>query len=396
MSSRTLRIGGFVALATVLLSGCGKHPLDTFDTDGEKAELIADLFYPVLGVAIFVFIVVQSAIVYMVVKYRAPAPGPDDEVRPGGYPDDEYPGQNHGNTRLEILWTIVPTVMLAAISVFTLVSLFDLDDVEASEESLAITVVGQQWWWEFQYHLDGDTESPPDFVTANEMVIPVEVDVPLLITSRDVIHSYWIPRLNGKRDGVPGREHPWVIQANEVGRFAGQCTEFCGLSHAYMRMWTEAVSAADFDVWVENQLRTQPVLVEGDVGYDGQQLFAGNCQSCHVITGVTQRDRDGDGTPEVDTWDLYQGTDKYVDPAILTAGAAPNLTHFMTRQTFAGSFFDLYDADGDLNRAQLEAWIRNAPAEKPNNWENQQGMTPFTGLTADQVDDLVEYLTTLR
>ena len=396
MSRRFARLVGLTALAVVVLSGCGKHPLDTFDTDGTKAEDITSLFYPVLGVAIFVFIVIQAALVYMMIKYRTPKPGPDDDVRPGGYTDDDFPAQTHGNIRLEILWTIIPTALLAVIAVFTLVTLFDLDDVEAGEEQLAVTVVGHQWWWEFQYHLDGNTDSAPDFVTANEMVIPVGVDIPLVITSRDVIHSYWIPRLNGKRDAVPGRNHPWVIQAKEVGRFAGQCTEFCGLSHAYMRMWTEAVSADDFDAWVEGQLQTQPLLAEGDPGYDGQQLFIGNCQSCHVIVGVSERDRDGDGTVETDSWDLYLGADTYIDTGILTAGAAPNLTHFMSRQTFAGSYFDLYDEDGDLNRAQLEAWIRNAPDEKPNNWENQQGMTPFTGLSATQVDDLVDYLSTLR
>jgi len=304
--------------------------------------------------------------------------------------------QNHGNIRLEILWTVIPGALLAVIAVFTLVTLFDLDEVDAAEDDLVVTVIGQQWWWEFQYHLDGNTETPPDFVTANEMVIPVDTEIPLAVTSRDVIHSYWIPRLNGKKDAVPGRDHPWVIQANETGRFAGQCTEFCGLSHAYMRMWTEAVTAEEFDEWVAGQIAGKTRLVEGDVGFAGQQLFLQNCSSCHVVIGVTERDRDGDGVAEVDSWDLYDGADTYVPADILTAGAAPNLTHLMTRQTYAGSYFDLYDEDGNFNRSGVEAWVRNAPAQKPNDWENQQGMTPFTGLSAEQVDDLVDYLSTLN
>jgi len=276
-------------------------------------------------------------------------------------------------------------------------------------------VIGQQWWWEYQYHLDGDTSTPPDFVTSNELVIPVGQDVALDIKSRDVIHSFWIPKLNGKRDAVPGRSHDWVIQADEPGRFRGQCTEFCGLSHGYMKMVAVALPSAEFAQWRDNQLTpaddptesTEPEVAEG------WKTFSQQCASCHVIVGVTSpADRGGDVNAPADTWDIYGKADSgdagaYLDAETLVAGAAPNLTHLMTRGTFAGSAFDLYLNAGDhipylnladrgtLNRGELEAWIYNAPERKPADAEDLRGMPARTGLSPEDIDNVVAFLETL-
>jgi cytochrome c oxidase subunit 2 len=176
----------------------------------------------------------------------------------------------------------------------------------------------------------------------------------------------------------------------------GQCTEFCGLSHAYMRMFTVAVTPADFDAWVAEQTTDATLLTEGDPNYEGQALFQAQCAECHIIFGVT--DRDGDVANGLDSTDIYVGTpgidERYTDS--LTAGAAPNLTHLMSRETFAGSYFDLYDEDGNVNRAQLEAWVLNAPAEKPNRADNLQGMRAFLNLTPEQLGQIVDYLETLQ
>lgn len=399
-----------IALAVALaLSACAdEHPLDTLTEAGPDAQEINDLFFPVLGVAIVVFFLVQGAIIYLVVRYRArrrAAAAAAYAADPDGddlYGDDEYPEQVHGNLRLELAWTIIPTILLAVISVFTLISLVELNEVSAAEDDLRVTVVGQQWWWEFQYHLDGDTSTPPDIVTANELVMPVRQQVPLEITSRDVIHSFWIPRLNGKRDAVPGRTHPWVIEADEPGRYMGQCTEFCGLSHAYMRMYAVVLEPAEFEEWVQGQLVDAAPLQEGDPGFEGQELFLANCANCHVVNGVTDTNLDGlpDGMAD------YAGLEAIT--SALVAGAAPNLTHVASRTTFAGSIFDLYEdrarripylevaERGDLNRGDLEAWIRNAPERKANDADGARGMTAFPGLTEGDIDELVEYLTTLR
>ena len=406
---RRLRLFVIAAAVALTAAACAdEHPLDTLTDAGPDAQEINDLFFPVLGVAIIVFFMVQGAIIYLAVRYRArrrtasAAAGTDGGEDDDLYGDEEYPEQVHGNLRLELAWTIIPTILLAVISVFTLISLVQLNKVSAAEDDLRVTVVGQQWWWEFQYHLDGDTSTPPDIVTANELVIPVNQQVPLEITSRDVIHSFWIPRLNGKRDAVPGRTHPWVIEAGETGRFMGQCTEFCGLSHAYMRMYTVALSATEWSEWVERQLVEAAPLEPGEPGYEGQEIFLANCANCHVVNGVTDANLD----------DLADGTDDYAGANAITSalvsGAAPNLTHLASRTTFAGSIFDLYEdraeripylevaERGDLNRGDLEAWIRNAPERKANDADGARGMTAFPGLTDGDIDALVEYLTTLR
>ena len=403
---RRLRLVLLAAAVALIVAACAdEHPLDTLTEAGPDAQEINDLFFPVLGVAIVVFFLVQGAVIYLAVRYRvrrkASAAG-DDPDGDDLYGDDEYPEQVHGNLRLELAWTIIPTILLAVISVFTLISLVELNEVSAAEDDLRVTVVGQQWWWEFQYHLDGDTSTPPDIVTANEMVIPVGQQVPLEVTSRDVIHSFWVPRLNGKKDAVPGRTHPWVIEADEPGRYMGQCTEFCGLSHAYMRMYAVVLTQAEWEQWVQGQIADAVPLEPGEAGYEGQELFLANCANCHVVNGVTDVNLDdvADGTKD------YAGANSIT--SALVAGAAPNLTHFASRTTFAGSIFDVYEnraerfpylevADsGRLNRGDLEAWIRNAPERKANDPDGARGMTAFPGLTEGDIDALVEYLITLR
>ena len=405
-----LVIAGSIALIVVAIVVDKDHPLSTLSPVGRHGRDIAELINPIFIVAGVVFFLVQGAVLALWWRYRvAGSESGDGEY--GYYEDEEFPEQTHGNNRLEIAWTIVPTVLLAVISVFTLVALFALDDVKASDEDLVVTVIGQQWWWEYQYHLDGDTDTAPDFVTANELVIPVGVDVALDIKSRDVIHSFWIPKLNGKRDAVPGRSHDWVIQADEPGRFRGQCTEFCGLSHGYMKMVAVALPRAEFAQWRDNQITPADMPEEGTPAGEGWATFSQQCANCHVINGVTSAaNRGGDPESAPDSWDIYgefngphAGT--YTDE--LVAGAAPNLTHLMTRGTFAGSAFDLYLNAGDhipylnladrgtLNRGELEAWIFNAPERKPADAGDLRGMPSRTGLSPDDIDNVVAFLSTL-
>lgn len=424
--SAAAKIAGATALlfvALVLLASCSsEQPMDTFQADaGPAAERINNLFYPVLIVAIVVLVLVEGAIIYMIRRFRAQrraarasneasnasavAGDPYDPDNPSDVSVEPLPEQTHGNLRLEIAWTIIPTLILGIISAFTLVAIFDLERVEAEDDGLRVTVVAQQWWWEFQYHLDGDTDSPPDFVTPGEMVIPVGQQVPLQITSRDVIHSFWIPQLNGKKDGVPARYHDWLIEASRPGRYLGACTEFCGLSHGWMRMYTVALEPSEWNAWVANQMRPAPLLSPGDEGYEGQQLFVDNCARCHSIAGVT--DTNGDDRTDLTGSEasIYSGGDPVHDQ--LVAGAAPDLTHFVSRATFAGASYDLYEdrgedlpytqlaQQGDLNAIDLERWIANAPDRKPAMWEAARGMPPFPNLTPEDINSLLTYLRTL-
>ena len=409
--SSLLVIAGTIALIVVAIVVDKDHPLSTLSPVGRQGRDIAELINPIFIVAGVVFFLVQGAVLALWWRYRVSGSETGDGEY-GYYDDDEFPDQTHGNNRLEIAWTIVPTVLLAVISVFTLVALFALDDVKASDEDITVTVIGQQWWWEYQYHLDGDTDTPPDFVTANELVIPVGVDVALDIKSRDVIHSFWIPKLNGKRDAVPGRSHDWVIQSEEPGRFRGQCTEFCGLSHGYMKMVAVALPTAEFHQWKNNQMTPAEAPAEGTKAAAGWATFSQQCASCHVVNGLTSAaNRGGAADSPPDDWDIYGehngGSAGPVLTTELVAGAAPNLTHLMTRGTFAGSAFDLYLNAGDhipyleladsgtLNRGELEAWIYNAPQRKPADADDLRGMPARTGLSPDDIDDVVAFLSTL-
>ena len=408
--SSLLVIAGTIALIVVSIVVTDDHPLSTLSPVGRQGREIARLINPIFIVAGVVFFLVQGAVLALWWRYRVGGSDTGDGEY-GYYEDDEFPEQIHGNNRLEVAWTLVPTVLLAVISVFTLVALFALDDVEASEEEMVVTVIGQQWWWEYQYHLDGDTTTPPDFVTANELVIPVGVDIPLEIKSRDVIHSFWVPKLNGKKDAVPGRSHDWVIQADKPGRYRGQCTEFCGLSHGLMKTVAVALTPAEFAQWKDNQMTPAALPAEGTDASEGWEIFNQQCASCHVVNGLTTAaTRGGDTDSPPDTWDIYgefngDNAGTYTDQ--LVAGAAPNLTHLMTRGTFAGSWFDLYLDAGDhipyldlstagtLNRGELEAWVINAPERKPAKADDFRGMIAFTGLSPDDVDDVVAFLRTL-
>ena len=369
---RPLAVLGVVPL---LLAACGDDRQDIFTPEGEKAEKINTLQVPIFIVAgivgVLVFIALGVAIVKGIRRRK------DDE-------DD--PVQLEGNFKVEIAWTIAPALLLAVIAIFTVATLFELDDVSAAPEvaDMEITVYGQQWWWSYEYDLDPAEDDGPEIVTANDLVIPAATDITVNLESRDVIHSFWIPALNGTRDVVPGRTHSLVLQSFEPGIYDGQCKEYCGLSHANMKQRVVALAMDDFLAWTEQQQETQPMLEEGDPGFEGQQLFVQRCASCHQINGLE--------TEEGDPIEV-EGN------AAVVALYAPNLTHLMTRGVFAGALFDLYDPEtGEFDRAQLEAWIRNPPAEKPMYVPEEgtpRGM-PDLGLTEAEIDQVVDYLVTLR
>jgi cytochrome c oxidase subunit 2 len=374
---RRWRAALLVPLALALAACAEDAPLDTLQPKGSEARTIDKLVDPVFAIAGVVFVLVQVGVLVLVWKYRKRK---DD--------DGSLPPQVHGNTRLELGWTILPALLLAGVGGASVLTLLDLDDRPADAQQ--VTVVGQQWWWEYRYDLDGDGED--DIVTANDLVIPAGEPVTLAITSRDVIHSFWIPSLNGKRDAVPGRSHPLLIQADEPGIYRGQCTEFCGLSHAYMRMRVVALAPDDYAAWEAAQQEGAEVPSDA-TAKAGMELFRTTCSQCHLI--------EGEGGNEA------AREEAGIEGAELVSGAAPNLTHFASRGVFAGAVFDLWvDQDGNgevdldergvqLNVAALEAWLRDPPGEKPMYAQGGRGM-PNLNLTEEQIDALVAYLETLE
>ncbi len=385
----------------LLLAGCARDaPQDTFQPAGENAEIIDDLAVPVFAIAGLVGIIVAAVITWVVIRYR-------DRGQP-------IPEQTHGKPILEIGLTILPALILVGVAIPTVGTLMALNDTEDTE--CIVNVTGQQWWWEFDYPVQdgcGGIETP--IVTSGQMVIPAETNVLIRGTSRDVIHSFWIPRLNGKRDMVPGRIHTLRMQAYEPGIYAGQCAEFCGLSHANMRMEVVSLDGGDFETWKANQLAEYEAPEADSLAAEGETSFIANCSRCHQVDGLL----DADGNPVVSR------PDQQVYP-----GAAPNLTNLMTRNTFAGASWDLLSESGRegvvgcrervweaepedfgelylqgvsedcLNEVDLREWLRNAPAKKPMYADPEQleqtdglyrGM-PYLALSEDQIDQLIAYL----
>lgn len=402
--SKSLFVFGAFAIGLVALVYAGLtfdvfrnegRPLTTLSPKGPAAESIQTLNIWVFSLAAIVFVLVFAGGFYVMWRFR--------DRDPEG--DEEFPEQVHGRTALELGWTIAPAVLLAAIAVATVITIIDLN--QQKPDALQVKVEGQQWWWRFQYDLDddGSFDGPNDLTTATELVIPVGREVNMHITSNDVIHSFWIPALNGKKDAVPGMTTDWNLEASEAGVFRGQCTEFCGLSHANMRMLVRALPSTDYDRWLDNQLRPAQDPAADSAAAEGKTQFGNLCATCHVIDGQFEK-ADAEAPP-------------------LVSGVAPNLTHLMTRGTFAGSIFNLWSPDpptaddptghagdralaGDptgalfggqgtnyFNRPTLEAWLRDPPGVKPMAAGQERGM-PNLGLSEEQIDQLVAYLQTLK
>jgi cytochrome c oxidase subunit II len=349
----------------LLLSGCAPDATqDTLQPQGPYAQKLKDLFIPVFWVAVFVFIVVEGGIVWIAIRYRH---------RKGR---ERMPAQIHGNTRLEIGWTIAPALILAGVMVPTVATIWDLAR-KPPDDAINVTVRGLQWWWDFEYTDEDMRTSYGDqaFIrTADVLVIPEDRVIYLSLEGAGgdiggseeasdymVIHSFWIPELAGKQDVVPGRTNHILMQADHPGMYEGQCAEFCGLQHGKMLVRVRALSAEDWEAWVENQKRAsaEPTGLAGE----GMDLFLeplsdgrGSCVTCHAVGGTDA-----------------------------TVRAGPDLTHFAdpTHECFAGCNWETSDEEA------LKAWLRNPDAVKLGS------KMPNYHLSEDEIDALVAYLYSL-
>jgi len=398
---RVRSAGGLVGMA-VLLGGCARNaPQDIFDPAGSNSGRINNLQVPVFIVAGVVGVFVMAVVAFVVVRYR-------DRGQP-------IPEQTHGKASLEVFLTLLPAVILTVIAVPTVSTVFALANTDDTE--CVVNTAGQQWWWEYDYPVSDDGticgyapsggEALP-FVTS-QLVIPTDTKVLIRGTSRDVIHSYWVPRLNGKRDMVPGRVHYLRMQADGPGIYAGQCAEFCGLSHANMRMEVVALEPADFQAWLDNQQAPYESPAPDTLAAAGETVFIQQCARCHQVDGLIDPVT-GDRVISAPEQFVY-------------SGAAPNLTNLMTRSTFAGGTYNLanrvcwsnvWEAPPDqfgsrylegispecLNEVDLRGWLRNAPEMKPMYTDpadleptdgKVRGM-PYLALNEDQIESLIAYL----
>jgi len=220
----------------------------------------------------------------------------------GGRSVPEAAMQFHGNTKLEMAWTAAPAVILAVLLGFTFQTMAQVKAV-ASDNVMHVKAIGHQWWWEFRY---------PDLniITANVLVVPVNTIIEVAVESTDVEHGFWVPELFGKVDAVPGYTNRVRFTPTEArDYFGGQCTQFCGIQHAQMRMAVTVMAGRDFQAWASNQQQpsAKPETLTGDA-IAGQELFASQaCVGCHTINGTAASGVTG-----------------------------PNLTHLMSRGFIAG------------------------------------------------------------
>jgi len=324
-----------------LLAACARDaPQDTLDPSGPIARDASDIFWPVFWIAVAIFFLVEGVLVFALFKFRERRGASDPE-------------QIHGNTRLEIAWTVAPAVLLTFVAVATVISVFEVSR-RPSGDVLEVTVTAHQWWWEYEY---------PDqnVVTANELHIPVGRPVFLTLRSKDVIHSFWVPKLAGKQDVVPGRDNTMTIIASEPGTYLGQCAEYCGLSHANMRLRVIAETSDEFETWARNE-SSEAEPPNASLAARGERLFLeGACVGCHAVGGTDAQARVG-----------------------------PDLTHFASRTTFAGAIVE-------NTPENLARWLADPPAMKP--MPQKEGNTigmPDYGLSREEIDALVAYLLTLR
>jgi cytochrome c oxidase subunit 2 len=310
-------------------------PLNYLTGAGPLADPVVALTWGLLIISVVVTVIVTGLVAAGVLLRRMKT---GDAARVAVRPSGDG---------LRWLWIgmAVSTVTLAVSLVWTVAVLAQIN-TPAAASPLTIRVTGLQWWWRAVYQPDRPGER---FETANEIHIPVGVPVRVELLGGDVIHSFWIPQLNGKTDTIPGRTNVMWLQADRPGRYAGQCTEYCGLQHAKMGLTVIAEPAAAFAAWRSGQRRAAPPA-QGE----GPAVFARRCAKCHAVRGTDAAGPDG-----------------------------PDLTHLMSRRTLAAGA-----APNTLGG--LEGWIANPQGVKPG------ALMPAAFLTGPQLQSVAAYLETLR
>lgn len=329
MKYRHPSIAGFLLALTLLfslshMSNCNAEVLTPSGTVGERQlDLIKWSFLVMLGV----FALVVSLFTYVLVRYRKRRNR------------DIMPIQVHGNTKLEIIWTVIPFILLAFLAFPTIKTTFFLDQVADKSRALPINVVGHQYWWEFEYPTLG-------IKTAQELHIPVGQQIDFKIEGRDVLHSFWIPALGGKMDVVPGLTNHLWLDAKRPGMYQGKCAELCGAGHALMDFKVFAESKDSFDSWV-SRMTAPPRGSRTASIRKGEELFKQNCMGCHA------------------------------NPNAPIPG--PNLDKVATRQTIGGILPN--------EREHLKQWIKDSPKLKPGS-----RMPQINYFEKTEMEALLDYL----
>ena len=425
-----------LALVLVTLAACGgEYPNSTFSKHTELNEGAVFLWDRMMLLGTIVFLVVEVLLVYTIIKFRRREGGP-------------APRQIHGNAALEITWTAIPALILVFIAVPTVRTIFE-NQRKAPAEALQVEVIGHQWWWEFRYPQYG-------IVTANELYLPIGKTVNFSLQTRDVLHSFWVPQLGGKRDLIANKvNHIWFTPSASMEPTAlnGACVEYCGASHANMRFRTFTVTPAEFEQWAAHQKTVahgSPAAMAEAAAADSAAKAAAKApiKTASLVPTASPAPLPAPAPEEgwvfpLDKMPAYTlpstplPATKY-DETLLAAGdpkagrelltnpanlgkapcltchvikgetnyandnnaKGPNLTHVGSRHTFGAGLYR-------LDAKSLALWIKNAPAMKPGSQMPTFGAGEYNpaikaavpaaaGLDDKQIADIVAYLRSLK
>ena len=340
-----LRIERLTALVSVLcFSSCGGIQ-NAINPAGPQADNLSRLWWLMFTVCSVVFVIVMIAVLLSLKNRTAEAPAAMTPLL-------EPPHEQEQRRRNVVITAIAITVIIMFVFLVASFSAGRSMSAElAHKNGLSIELTGHQWWWEVRYN---DVDASNIFTTANEIHIPVGVPVTFTLHAADVIHSFWVPNLAGKKDLIPGKVNTIWLQADKPGVYRGQCAEYCGLQHAQMALWVVAEPQEQFNAWRQNQTQTS-VTPASDSQKRGQQVFlSSTCVMCHAINGT---------------------------PAGSNVG--PNLTHVGSRNMIAAATLA-------NTRDHLAQWIKDSQTIKPGN------KMPQNNLSEADLQAVVEYLQSLK
>lgn len=325
----------FLLLSAILIAGCNGAQ-SALNAEGAAAVQLKHLIIGIVVVCCAVWTLIMIVLVLALLRARTPRESPNSQTE----------------RRMGKLVTAAVAATVVIIAGLTIASFHATRGLGMSEDAgLTIKVRGQQWWWQFIYD---DVDPTKSFQTANEMHIPVGVDIRIELESLDVIHSFWVPSLAGKRDLIPGRQNVISIRAERPGVYRGQCAEFCGLQHSHMALFVIAEDMAAYQRWAAAQ-KANSVSPADPEAAAGKALFMRKpCAACHTIRGTQA-----------------------------SGSTGPDLTHVGSRQTIAAGLLD-------NTRGSLAAWIADPQTLKPGN------NMPMVPLSSDELRQLSAYMESLR
>lgn len=423
-----------LAASSLVVAACGQYPNSVFHSRTDTNRDVGFLFEILIWFGSIVFVFVEAILIYTLVRFRRRGVA-------------RTPEHVHGNTTLEITWTIVPALILVFIAIPTVRTIFRTQ-AKPRADALQVEVIGHQWWWEFRYPqftMRSPNGKLDTVVTANELYLPKGRTVNFALMSRDVIHSLSMPALSGKRDLIATHtNYLWFTpDSAQATAYNGFCAEYCGASHANMRFRTFVVSPSDFQSWVAHQQTpaaftvpapgqagnatganaptapsagapgvgvpanaapgTQTAVAQaGFIAFPREQMPAYTVPTTPVPSDIHYSDPFGD--PARGAQLLMQGQGACLgchtirgNPSMI-GQIGPNLTHIGSRTTLAAGLFP-------NDTRHLALWIKNARKMKPgvlmptigvNEYDPQLGTTIKVGLTDQQIADIVAYLQALK